>query len=160
MIFRMIRQWAWNRRRQIFHFNDGRKVRSADPIAVAIALHEHSEFLPRHLGEAADGDSTAQQIVARAACDVFGVTPLAADGRSGMTVAELIELMFAFDAYLFALKKNIEPRVIKPVSTASASQSLSEPITSDTSGSGSTENASPSGKPTSAEPVSSPLSAN
>jgi hypothetical protein len=154
-MFRMIAQMLWRRRRNIFRFNDGRRVRSADPIAVAIALHEHKEYLPHHLGEATDGNPEAMMIVARAACDVLGVHPLAANGKSGLTAAELLELMQAFDGYLFALKKNIEHSLTKRGYTESTSPDLSEPITNDTSDCGPIETASSSEKQTQSEPESS-----
>lgn len=159
MIFRLIRRWLWNRRRNIFRYNDGHNVRSIDPIQVAIGLHEHDTFLPRHLSEAADGNPTAQQIVGQAACDVFGVSSLAADGSRGLTLAERIELMFAFDAYMFALKKNIDRTPIKPVSTGSTSPDSSEPTMSDSSASGPTANDKQSAEPTSSEVESTPVSA-
>jgi hypothetical protein len=157
-MIRLIAQYLWRRRRNIFRYNDGRRVRSADPIAVAIALHEHKTFLPRHLGEATDGDPEAMIIVARAACDVFGVTPLAANGKTGLTAAECLELMQAFDAYLFALKKNIERSLTKRGYTESMSQGSSEPTTNGTSDCGPIETASLSETPTASGLESLPLS--
>lgn len=139
MIFRMIGRWVHNRRRKIFRFNDGRRIRSADPVEVAIALAEHAEFLPDHLDDARGGDSVALRIVATAACDVFGVRPLSSDGKSGLTVSERLELMLGFDAYLYALKKNTAPSLIRQPSTASISTDSSEPTTSGTSDCGPTE---------------------
>lgn len=130
------RRWLWSRRRSIFRFHDGAKTRAIDPIAVAIALHEHPRFTFRHLQEAAAGDQEAMLTVAATACDVFGVTPLAADGKSGLTVAERLELMLTFDVFCLALKKNTAPLPIPPSSTESTSPGSSEPITSDTSVSG------------------------
>ena len=130
------RRWLWNRRRSIFRFRDGAKIRSIDPIAVAIALHEHPKFIFRHLQEAAAGEQEAMQIVADTACDVFGVSPLAADGKSGLTIPERLELMLAFDVYCLALKKNTAPSPTPPTSTVSTSPKSSEPITSDMSESG------------------------
>lgn len=158
-MLRLISQYLWRRRRNIFRFNDGRRVRSADPIAVAIALHEHKTFLPRHLGEAVEGDPEAQRIVAGAARDVFGVSLLSPDEQNGLTVAETIELMLAFDGYLFALKKNIDRSLTRSGYTAPTSPPSNEPITSDTSAYGSTETESSSDTPTPSEPESSPLSA-
>lgn len=130
------RRWLWSRRRSIFRYYDGSKTRAIDPIAVAIALHEHPKFTFRHLQEAAAGDQEAMLIVAATACDVFGVTPLAADGKSGLTIPERLELMLVFDVYCLALKKNIAPSPIPPTSTVSTSPKSSEPITNDTSVSG------------------------
>lgn len=133
---RLLRQWLWKQRRLIFRFNNGSKVVAVDPISIAIAIHEHPQFLPRHLREAADGDREAQTIVARAACDVFGVTRF--DGyKTGLTVAERIELMMAFDTYLHALKKNTVHSLTQPISTAQTSPTSSAPTMSDTSDCGS-----------------------
>lgn len=151
----MLRQWIWNRRRLIFRFNDGAKVVSVDPITIAIAIHEHSKFLPRHMNEAADGDREAQSIVAEAACDVFKVSRF--DGyKSGLTVAERIELMMAFDVYLHTLKKNTVSSPIQPISTASTSQSSNASTTNATSDCGSTGTAPSCDPPTSSVSESTP----
>lgn len=115
----------------IFRYHDGSRVRSADPIVLASLLHEHDEYLYRHLGEAADGDSDSIDIVARAVCDVFGVQPLA--GKTGLTVAERIELMMAFDLYLIELKKNTGRFPTSPDFTESTSPPSPAPTTSDSS---------------------------
>jgi hypothetical protein len=132
-MLRFIGQLLWRRRRNIFRYNNGRKICCIDPVVAMFGLHEHKSFLPRHLGEAVDGDPEAMRIVCQAACEVFKVHPLSADGKSGLTASEMIELMIAFDAYLFALKKNIERSQTKPGYMASTSQGLSESITNDMS---------------------------
>jgi hypothetical protein len=159
-MLRMLAQMLWRRRRNIFRFNDGRGVRSADPIAIAIALHEHKEFLPRHLGDAASGDPEAMMIVARTASEVFNVPFLAADGKSGLTAAEMLELMLAFDGYMWLLKKSTERFLTKRDFTESTLPESSEPITSGTSDCGSTATESLSAMPTQSEPELSPHSAN
>lgn len=158
-MIRFIAQMLWRRRRNIFRFNDGRRVRSVDPIVASIALHEHETFLPRHLGEAVDGDPEAMKIVAGAACEVFGVTPLAASGKSGLTVAELLELMLAFDGYMWSLKKSTERLLTKRGYTESTSPESNEPTTNDTSDFGPIATESLSDSPTSPEPESLPLAA-
>lgn len=158
-MLRTIAQMLWRRRRNIFRFNDGRGVRSADPIAISIALHEHKTFLPRHLGEAVDGDPEAMMIVARAASEVFNVPSLAANGKSGLTAAEMLELMLAFDAYLWSLKKSTDVLLTKRDYTESTSPESSEPITNGTSDCGPTETESLSDSPISLEPESLPHSA-
>jgi len=127
----MFRRWLWSRRRSIFRFRDGSKIRAIDPIAVAIALHEHPAFTFRHLQEASCGDRDAMLIVAKTACDVFGVHPLAADGKSGLTIPERLELMLSFDVFCAALKKNTAPSPIPPDSMESTLPESSEPTTSD-----------------------------
>lgn len=136
MIFRLLRNYLWQRRRKIFRFRDGKSVRGADPIVVALALHRHKEYLPEHLVDAANGVQEARESVAAAACDVFSVTPLADNGKHGLTVAERIELMMAFDAYLHALKKNTKHSPTPQTSSDATSQSSSEPTTNDSSASG------------------------
>lgn len=158
-MLRFIAQMLWRKRRNIFRFNDGRGVRSADPIAISIALHEHKEFLPRHLGEAVDGNPEAMMIVARAASEVFNVPHLAANGKSGLTAAEMLELMLAFDGYMWLLKKSTERFLTKLGFTESTSPQSSEPTMSDTSASGPTESEKLSDSPISPEPESLPLSA-
>ena len=154
MILRWLRQRIWRRRRLIFRFNDGSRVRSVDPIEVAMALHDHARYLPGHLKGAAEGDREAQQIAAAAACDVFGVRPLQPDGKSGLTVSERIELLMAFDLYLLTLKKNIGRSPTRRSSTGSTSANSLEPITSDTSASGSTGTERPSEPPKSSDSAS------
>lgn len=43
-----IRLKVWQRRRKLFRYIDGQKIRRADPIEVAIALHRHPDFLPTY----------------------------------------------------------------------------------------------------------------
>lgn len=157
-MLRLLRQWLWRQRRLIFRFNNGSKIVAVDPISIAIAIHEHPQFLPRHLREAADGDREAQTIVANAACDVFDVTRF--DGyKTGLTVAERIELMMAFDTYLHALKKNTVHSLTLPINTASTSPTSSAPTTNDTSGCGSTVTESSCDPQTSTESASAPATA-
>lgn len=127
----IIREWLWRRHRAIFRYRDGHKIRSIDPIAVALALHAHPKFLPTHLAEAAGGDAEAMKTVAKTACDVFGVVPF--DGQSGLTIAELIELMLSFDVYCLALKKNTGISPTRPSFTESTSPISNDEITSDIS---------------------------
>jgi hypothetical protein len=134
-----LRNRIWRKRRLIFRFHDGHKIRSIDPVEVVVGLHGHSSYLHRHLGEAANGDADAQRTVAQAACDVFGVHPFDSTSQTGLTVAERIELVMAFDLYMWKLKKNTGRLRTPPQSTASTSPASSEPITNDTSDSGSTE---------------------
>lgn len=117
----------------LFRFHDGKRVRRADPLAVAIALHSHPTYLRRHLDEAIAGDKEALQIVAQAATDVFGVQPLSSDGRRGLTLNERLDLMLGFDAYLYAVKKNTVASATSPSSTGSTSPNSSEPTTNDLS---------------------------
>ncbi len=145
MLLRWLANRRWNKRRLIFRFHDGRRIRRVDPVEIALALHEHPEYLPEHLGEASDGHLGAQRTVAQAACDVFGVQPLSEKG--GLTVAERIELMQAFDLYLLALKKNTVASRISRSSTASTSAGSSATTTNATSDSGSTASDPPSAPP-------------
>ncbi|MFG0261030.1 MAG: hypothetical protein ACF788_01375 [Novipirellula sp. JB048] len=153
MILQWVRNRIWNKRRLIFRYHDGRRVRSADPIVLAAGLHGHPEYLYRHLRDAAEGDQESIDIVARAACDVFGVSPLEGSGQGGLTVAERIELMMAFDLYLFELKKNIAVSPTSPVSTEPTSPPSPAQTTSDTSDSGSTADEPSSEPPTSTGPA-------
>lgn len=126
LLFGWLSQRLWQKRRQIFRFNDGSRVRAVDPIAIAVALKEHKEFLPRHLTGAVNGDPESRKKVADAACDVFGVVPF--DGlKTGLTVAERIELMLAFDLWMLTVKKNFAFSQMSQTSTESTSTFSSEP---------------------------------
>ena len=140
MLLNWIRTKLWQRRRLIFRYHDGESQRAADPVEIAIALHGHTEFLYRHLEDAAEGDKDAQQVVARAACDAFGVEPLSPDGSYGLTVAERIELVMAFDLFLMKLKKNTVHSQTLATSMESTSSNSDGKTTNSTLDSGSTEN--------------------
>jgi hypothetical protein len=114
----------------LFRFHDGKRLRRADPLAIAIALHSHPTYLPRHLKDAVDGDKDALQIVAQAATDVFQVQPLQ---TGGLTLQERFELMLGFDLYIRKLKKNTVVSATSPSSTASTSEDSSKPTTNATS---------------------------
>lgn len=156
-MLRWLANRRWNKRRLIFRFNNGCRKCSADPLLVAMSLHAHPDYLPRHLYDAADGDREAVETVAQAACDVFGVAPLAPDGKSGLTITERVELMQAFDLYMDALKKNTGHSLTSSPSTAETSPASDETTTKPTSDSGPTEPAQPSESPTPTESESSPV---
>ena len=109
MLLYWLRKRLWQRKRLIFRYHDGTRNVGADPIEVSIAMHAHPKFLYRHLHEAVDGNLESQTIVSDMACEIFNVKPLSPDGKTGLTRAELLALVMAFDLYRIALKKNIEP---------------------------------------------------
>lgn len=127
-------------------------MRGADPIVVAMLLHEDKQYLPEHLKDASRGDTDALLIVANAAQRAFGINPLAKDGKSGLTIAELHELMLTFDQWMMAVKKNIRVSPTARPSSAATSPRSSDSTTSDSSGSGATVGGQPSGSLTSEEP--------
>lgn len=90
--------------RHIFRFRVGRRWRYADPVTVHMLLAEHAEYLPRHLAEARAGDLEAIEICGRVACDAFGVSSLDDDPKRGLSIAERIKLLLAFDHYKMALR--------------------------------------------------------
>ena len=137
MLIQWLRNRRWKRRRLIFQFHDGTRIQAIDPIEVSVAIHDHPEFLHRHLKETTEGDSESQAIAARTACDVFGVSPLDVASGTGLTVTERVELMMAFDLYVIALKKNTRHSPTPPSSMESTSNPSSKATTSDTSPSGS-----------------------
>ena len=149
MIFRYIRRKLAERRRFIFRYYDGLRVQSADPIELATDLAAHKTYLHEHIGQAVAGDAEALAIVGDAACDVFGVEPLSEDGKRGLTVAERLQLVMAFDLYMAALKKNTAVLPIPQSSTASTSESSKGSTTSDMSASGSIVGEPPRGPQTS-----------
>lgn len=132
MLINWLRNKLWQRRRLLFRFHDGKRIRRADPLSAAIALHSHPKYLPRHLVEARNGDKEAMQIVADAATDIFGLQPLSPDGKRGLTLNERFEIMLGFNAYLRALKKNTVASATSRSSTAATSPPSSSPTTSDT----------------------------
>lgn len=94
--------------RGIFHYWDGRQWRSGDPIVLARGLMSHATFdWDDHPFKIDDPDllvsSNAVKICADAVRELFGV-PKFSDG--GLTESELCGLLWSFQNYLAAVKKN------------------------------------------------------
>lgn len=99
----LIRAYFWGRKRRIFKYWNGRRIRRGDPIAIAQSLSEHPMYLRRHLNDARAGDADAWAIVADAARHAFGIPD---QDAGGLTTAELVALAIDFEVYAEALKKN------------------------------------------------------
>ena len=99
----------WNHRRKlIFDFWDGERLRRVDPIDIAFAIESDPEYLPRHLVDARAGKKQAIAIIGRAACRVFGVQDFDAATGKGMTLADRITLFYTYSYWVDALKKNTQ----------------------------------------------------
>ena len=100
-----------NKHREIFHFWDGQKFRSIDPLKVWRELDAHPQFRMDLHPEALDaGDSEAWAVTVQAVRDVFGVPVMTEN--SGLTESECLDLLKSFALWVNALKKNINlPRI-------------------------------------------------
>ena len=116
-----IRRLIIERRRAIFRFWDGRRIRGADPIAVLRALRADPEYDQEvHLPLVDAGDEEAIRIAANAVRRAFGVAAFEAGGLSEL---ELLGVLMDFITFTLALKKNTGP-----------TPSSSEPFRSTSSG--------------------------
>lgn len=91
--------------RCIFSYETHQGTRHADPMQIAMALKTDPDYLPRHLDEALQNDPVSMEIVANAASRAFGIQRLDESTGNGMTIAELIGLVDAFDLWCFRLQK-------------------------------------------------------
>lgn len=130
--------FSWFRRerkRQIFTFWDGNRLRRIDPMVVWEKLVEHPTFVEeRHVTAALRGEPEAVRIVVATVCDVFGVREWS-EGRGGLLRNECFDLLSSFYDYLDALKKNTVEHAtsLPPMDSES---SVEESATSATSESG------------------------
>lgn len=138
-------RWLFTRKpkevdRGIFKFHDGKQVRAVDPIQVIQKLRDHPTYNPsKHHVLIDHGDTKALEITCDAICVAFDVTRF--DGKTGLTVAELMALLITFNDYLEFVKKNIKRGPILPsILESTSSQS---PTTNDSSRSISQETEQP-----------------
>lgn len=94
--------------RGIFHYWDGRRWRNGDPIVLARGLMSHPVFdWDEHPLKVVDPDPLVSSEAIRTCSDalreIFGVVPFE-DG--GLTETELCRLLWDFQDYLVAVKKN------------------------------------------------------
>ena len=125
MLSNLFRKWIQNRNRAIFHYWDGSKYRTIDPMVAYRELDLHSEFdwethpllIDPPEGESADTRLSveAMGITADAVRTAFHV-PLYEDGR-GLTEGELVNLLTEYAEWMNALKKNTRPLPISPEPT-------------------------------------------
>ncbi len=91
--------------RCIFTYETQQGTRHGDPMQIAMALKTDADYLPRHLDEALKNDPISMEIVANAASRAFGIPRLKEATGDGMTIAELIGLVDAFDLWCYRLQK-------------------------------------------------------
>ena len=107
LILNPIRRLIIERRRAIFRFWDGRRIRGADPIAVLRSLRADPEYDQEvHLPLVDAGDEEAIRIVANAVRRAFSV---AAFESGGLSELELLGVLMDFITFTLALKKNTGP---------------------------------------------------
>ncbi len=143
----VVRHWLLTRpqaisikpkRRGLFIFNDGFRVREVDPIDVLTRMEAHKAFRhDLHPKRCELGEIEALEILADAVRSAFAVPAYTEPGKPGLTVRECFELYSVFAHYLHSQKKSTKPLQISPrVSDATSSESESA-TTSDTLASGS-----------------------
>lgn len=93
------------RARAIFSYETRQGTRHCDPLLVAMALQTDPEYKPEHLVKAKQQDPVCLEIVANAAARAFQVKRLSSADDTGMTIAELLGLLDAFDLWCFQLQK-------------------------------------------------------
>lgn len=136
MILKLLRRWAWRRRRAIFSFWDGSSQRSVDPMVVYRALQQHPRFnWSVHPVLIDTGDLDALNVTADAVRFAFDIPGFA---FGGLTEAECVTLLTQFVVYLDALKKSGSPAPILPEPTGPASSTPANPGTNEPLASGST----------------------
>lgn len=122
-----LRRIIRNRRRAIFVYWDGLRIRRIDPIAAFRALKTHPTFDPdTHLALADLGDLDAIKVTLEATRDVFGITAFT-DKTGGLIDDETLALIGDFFEYLASLKKSGRP---SPTSSASTAPGQSPPANS------------------------------
>lgn len=116
--------------RGLFRFNDGKHVRSVDPIEVILSLDAHKEFrLDLHPTQAETGNQQALAICRDAIQSAFRVVPFTSPDQPGLSAVEMLRLLDAFQSYCMRQKKNTEPFPTSAVSTEPTSREFSEPTT-------------------------------
>jgi hypothetical protein len=108
MLFSWLRT-RLDKRRNIFSFWDGQRVRRVDPLRVLQTLQADKEFLmDRHIKMAMElGDQEAIAITCKAVQTAFGVSAWS-DDQPGLTIAETLALVQAFVGWLELQKKSTE----------------------------------------------------
>jgi len=115
------------REREIFRFWDGGRTRTADPLAIWIALHDDPEFNYDTTPAFVDaGDIAAIKTTVGAVRRIFGLKSFEA---GGLTSQECLELLAVYFLYEESLKKSTsEPATPQsPTGSESSSQSTMPP---------------------------------
>lgn len=124
-MFNWLRKRIADRRKAVFPYWDGTRIRRIDPMVAMAALKSHEEFdwsrTPKQCDSGSDEISIeGYQLTQDAICAAFDVKPF--DGKVGLTQAECLDLLVAFTGWLGIQKK-----------TPSNSQTLSEPTEAESS---------------------------
>jgi len=115
-------------RGDVFRYFDGTRFVCADPI------QDPELLMDQHFADLQSEDPTelmeAQQVSVSAARRVFHIDPLAADGESGLTDAQVLGVLSDYLTLCAALKKNgsLSPILLR-ATTRRSSPSPSLPIT-------------------------------
>ena len=119
----LLRAWLINRRRAIFRFWDGRRVRAVDPIEVSRLLRRDPFFdAETHLKLIDAGDDEAIRVTANAVRQAFGIPDLQGGGLAEL---ECLAVLMDFYEFLHALKKNTSPTPSEQPPTESLSSDAS-----------------------------------
>jgi hypothetical protein len=130
------------RKRNLFSYWDGSRMRSDDPLAIQMRIETHPTCRwDVHPIAAERGDVEAYKITLNAICDVFKVRMFDPDQPGGLTHEELMTLLGQYADYVDALKKNTGPLPTWRAASDATSAPSSGTTTSDTSGSASTSTA-------------------
>lgn len=114
----LLRRWIIERRRAIFRYWDGRRLRKIDPMEVLRALRADKNYdQAAHLPLVDAGDEDAIRITANAVRSAFGA-PAFADG--GLSELELCGVLVDFLTFLATLKKSTDtpqssPQAVEPL---------------------------------------------
>lgn len=140
------------RQRVVFHYHDGKRWRTIDPIEAVLRFDNDPEYRgdlhPRMVDE---NDPEGVRVIADAVRRVFGVSEYRESTTEGLTIAERLELFRVFWLFIASLKKNIEPTPTSPPPTAPTLKASEAPndvkTRSDTSPSGSIDTEAANDKP-------------
>lgn len=152
------RRLVRNRKRLIFRYWDGSKLRRGDPLEIYRALMDHPVFnwsVHPVLIDVEDDEKTsleATAITAQAVRDAFRVRPL---DNGGLCQSECVSLLAEFTLWVEDVKKKLSPSPMpRPSMAPPSSPPSGRSATSSPSASGSTPTAAKSGDPPPCSPVS------
>ena len=134
----LYRRWVQAHERNIFHYWDGRRERSVDPLVAFQGLAAHPEYNPAVHPMLVDvGDVDALRVMLQAARDVFNVKAFDSETGEGLTADETISLMCDFAAFVGDAKKKRSPSPISAAPTDSTAETDSPTTNGSASGSAS-----------------------
>ena len=149
-IFRGYVRWRHRRRRQLFRYFDGDRMRRADPLVLLAAIDQDPEYVPDKTPYfIAAGQQDAIDVSIRMVNRVFGAQPYDDETGIGLTTNEAMSLFSQFMTWLDGLKKNTSATPTPPPSTDATSNGSANGTTSGTSLTSASKT-----EPASAEPIS------